>query len=67
MIAYDVRAMKKSCVHIAQPDGKLIPFESFNLFYREPAQRRRLAELRREARAPFVEREVSHSPEDASL
>jgi uncharacterized radical SAM superfamily Fe-S cluster-containing enzyme len=51
--SFDVRAMKKSCVHIAQPDGKLIPFESFNLFYREPAQRRRLEELRREARAPF--------------
>ncbi len=30
----DIRALKKSCVHIAQPDGKLIPFESFNLFYR---------------------------------
>jgi uncharacterized radical SAM superfamily Fe-S cluster-containing enzyme len=30
----DLRALKKSCVHFAQPDGKLIPFESFNLFYR---------------------------------
>lgn len=50
---FDVRAMKKSCVHIAQPDGKLIPFESFNLFYRESAQRQRLEELRREVRAPF--------------
>jgi uncharacterized radical SAM superfamily Fe-S cluster-containing enzyme len=50
---FDVRAMKKSCVHIAQPDGKLIPFESFNLFYREPEQRQRLEALRREARAPF--------------
>lgn len=52
---FDVRAMKKSCVHIAQPDGKLIPFESFNLFHREPAQRQRLEKLRREARAPFAE------------
>ena len=64
---FDVRAMKKSCVHIAQPDGKLIPFESFNLFYREPAQRQRLEELRREARAPFVESGAGHSPQDASL
>ena len=32
---FDVRAMKKSCVHIVQPDGKIIPFESFNLFYRD--------------------------------
>lgn len=30
----DIRALKKSCVHIAQSDGKLIPFEAFNLFYR---------------------------------
>ncbi|MFZ2727745.1 MAG: radical SAM protein [Methylococcaceae bacterium] len=30
----DIRALKKSCVHIATPDGKLIPFEAFNLFYR---------------------------------
>jgi uncharacterized radical SAM superfamily Fe-S cluster-containing enzyme len=31
----DIRALKKSCIHIAQPDGRLIPFESFNLFYRD--------------------------------
>lgn len=30
----DIRALKKSCVHIAQADGKLIPFEAFNIFYR---------------------------------
>lgn len=30
----DVRALKKSCIHFAQPDGKMIPFEAFNIFYR---------------------------------
>lgn len=30
----DLRALKKSCIHFAQPDGKLIPFESYNLFHR---------------------------------
>jgi len=30
----DLRALKKSCVHFAQPDGRLIPFEAYNLFYR---------------------------------
>jgi hypothetical protein len=30
----DIRALKKSCIHFATPDGKLIPFESYNLFYR---------------------------------
>lgn len=33
--SFDVRAMKKSCVHIVQPDGRLIPFEAFNLLYRD--------------------------------
>ncbi|AVP96039.1 radical SAM protein [Ahniella affigens] len=33
--AFDLRAVKKSCVHIAQPDGKMIPFDTFNLFYRD--------------------------------
>lgn len=30
----DLRSLKKSCVHFALPDGKMIPFESYNLFYR---------------------------------
>ena len=30
----DIRSLKKSCIHFATPDGKLIPFESYNLFYR---------------------------------
>jgi uncharacterized radical SAM superfamily Fe-S cluster-containing enzyme len=50
---FDVRAMKKSCVHIAQLDGRLIPFEAFNLLYRDN-KAERLAALRREVRAPFV-------------
>ncbi len=49
---FDVRAMKKSCVHIAQPDGRLIPFEAFNLLYRD-GQSARLDELRREVLLPF--------------
>jgi uncharacterized radical SAM superfamily Fe-S cluster-containing enzyme len=32
---FDVRAMKKSCVHIVQADGRIVPFESFNLLYRD--------------------------------
>jgi uncharacterized radical SAM superfamily Fe-S cluster-containing enzyme len=34
-VNFDVRAMKKSCVHIVQPDGRIIPFEAFNLLYRD--------------------------------
>jgi 7,8-dihydro-6-hydroxymethylpterin dimethyltransferase len=31
----DIRALKKSCIHFARPDGKMIPFESYNMFYRD--------------------------------
>ncbi len=41
----DIRALKKSCIHFAQPDGKLIPFESFNLLYRDK-NADKLAEIR---------------------
>jgi 7,8-dihydro-6-hydroxymethylpterin dimethyltransferase len=34
-VNFDVRQMKKSCVHIVQEDGRIIPFESFNLLYRD--------------------------------
>ena len=43
--SFDLRAVKKSCVHIAQPDGRLIPFDTFNLFYRD-GRSERLAALR---------------------
>ena len=32
---FDVRAVKKSCVHIVNKDFKIIPFETMNLFYRD--------------------------------
>ncbi|MEO0989001.1 MAG: radical SAM protein [Cyanobacteria bacterium J06639_14] len=32
---FDVRSVKRSCIHIAHPDGRIIPFDTYNLFYRE--------------------------------
>ncbi|MBX2846487.1 MAG: radical SAM protein [Saprospiraceae bacterium] len=32
---FDVRSIKKSCVHIVHKDGRVIPFETMNLFYRD--------------------------------
>lgn len=32
---FDIRAVKKSCVHIVNKDGKIIPFDTMNLFYRD--------------------------------
>lgn len=35
----DIRSVKKSCVHIAHPDGRIIPFDNYNLFYRNGRER----------------------------
>jgi 7,8-dihydro-6-hydroxymethylpterin dimethyltransferase len=45
---FDERSVKKSCVHIAHPDGKrIIPFDTYNLFYRDD-QQKVLEEIRAE-------------------
>lgn len=49
-MSFDLRAVKKSCVHIAQPDGTIVPFDTFNLFYRDE-RKQRLAQLRAAADA----------------
>jgi len=46
---FDVRSVKKTCVHIAHPDGqRIIPFDTYNLFYRDNLERDVLQPLRRE-------------------
>lgn len=47
--SFDVRSVKKTCVHIVHPDGRLIPFDTYNLFYRDGLEQSRLAPLRRRA------------------
>jgi len=32
---FDVRSVKRSCIHIVHPDGRIIPFDTFNIFYRQ--------------------------------
>jgi uncharacterized radical SAM superfamily Fe-S cluster-containing enzyme len=49
--AFDVRSVKKSCIHIVHPDGRLIPFDTYNLFYRDDLETTRLAPLRASALA----------------
>jgi uncharacterized radical SAM superfamily Fe-S cluster-containing enzyme len=44
--AFDVRSVKKTCIHIVHPDGRLIPFDTYNLFYRDDLERTRLTPLR---------------------
>jgi 7,8-dihydro-6-hydroxymethylpterin dimethyltransferase len=47
--SFDVRSVKKTCVHIVHPDGRLIPFDTYNLFYRDDLEKTRLAPLRQNA------------------
>ena len=45
--AFDVRSVRRSCIHFVHPDdGRLIPFDTYNLFYRDDLERTRLAPLR---------------------
>jgi uncharacterized radical SAM superfamily Fe-S cluster-containing enzyme len=32
---FDVRSVKRSCIHIVHPDGRIIPFDTYNMFSRE--------------------------------
>jgi hypothetical protein len=51
--AFDVRSVKKSCIHIAHPDEKrLIPFDTYNMFYRGELEETRLGPLRRAEMEP---------------
>jgi len=34
---FDLGTVKRSCVHFVQPDGQIIPFDTYNTFYRNGA------------------------------
>jgi uncharacterized radical SAM superfamily Fe-S cluster-containing enzyme len=45
--SFDLRSIKKTCIHIAHPDAKrLIPFDTYNMFYRDGLEQSRLEPLR---------------------
>jgi hypothetical protein len=52
--SFDVRSVKKTCVHIVHPDGRLIPFDTYNLFYRDGLEQTRLDPLRKQAEAALA-------------
>jgi 7,8-dihydro-6-hydroxymethylpterin dimethyltransferase len=52
--SFDVRSVKKTCVHIVHPDGRLIPFDTYNLFYRDALEQTRLDPLRKGAEAALL-------------
>lgn len=57
----DIRALKKSCVHIVRPDGQMIPFEAFNLFYR--GERQQLTNKIRAEISTFTTQRQAHVTE----
>ena len=52
---FDLRSIRKSCVHIVHPDAqRVIPFDTYNLFYRDDLERKRLEPLRSHSHAPMT-------------
>ena len=50
--SFDVRSVRRSCVHMVHPvDGRMIPFDTYNLFYRGELESEHLDPLRRETAA----------------
>jgi uncharacterized radical SAM superfamily Fe-S cluster-containing enzyme len=50
--SFDLRSIRKTCIHIAHPDAeRLIPFDTFNMFYRDELEQTRLKPLRERALA----------------
>ena len=39
---FDLGTVKRSCIHFVTPDGRIIPFDTYNIFYRngQPVRRR---------------------------
>jgi uncharacterized radical SAM superfamily Fe-S cluster-containing enzyme len=58
--SFDVRSVKKTCVHIVHPDGRLIPFDTYNLFYRDNLEATRLDPLRKVSLAGFAQPLPAH-------
>ena len=58
--AFDLRAIRKTCVHIVHPDGKrVIPFDTYNMLYRDDLEHTVLAKIRREREPEWLDGPVS--------
>jgi len=51
---FDLRSIRKTCVHIVHPDGKrVIPFDTYNLLYRDELESQLLEPLRNRELVPL--------------
>jgi uncharacterized radical SAM superfamily Fe-S cluster-containing enzyme len=61
--AFDLRSVRKTCVHIVHPDGKrVIPFDTYNMFYRDELEHTLLAEIRTEREPQWLSGPLSAKP-----
>lgn len=50
--SFELRSVKKSCIHFVHPDdGRMVPFDTWNLFYRDDREARILGPIRAELAA----------------
>lgn len=55
----DLRSVKRSCIMFPREDGKLYPFDTFNLFYRAKYERKKRIIWEKEKRKPSDEHHLS--------
>ena len=46
-----LRSVKKTCVHVVAPDLRIIPLDTYNMFYRDGLEQRVLQPIRKELEA----------------
>ena len=46
--SFDLRSIKKTCVHVVAPDLRIIPLDTYNMFYRDGLEQRVLQPIREE-------------------
>tara|TARA_B100000131_G_scaffold34004_1_gene31356 strand:- start:864 stop:1931 length:1068 start_codon:yes stop_codon:yes gene_type:complete len=49
--SFDLRSVKKTCVHVVAPDLRIIPLDTYNMFYRDGLEQRVLQPIRKELEA----------------
>ena len=65
--AFDLRSVRKTCVHIVHPDGKrAIPFDTYNLLYRDQLEHTVLAKIRKERESESLSGPLSAKPRSDS-
>jgi uncharacterized radical SAM superfamily Fe-S cluster-containing enzyme len=58
--SFDLRSIRKTCVHIVHPDARrIIPFDTYNMLYRDDLEERVLAPLRAEREPGEEQRALS--------